>query len=263
MLGNKRGKQLKELLVIGAFISLVAFPTSSAACSLVACLGNGVEMRRDFVVDVTHGGKPLAGVTVEVRGFGGENNDSKLFSGRTAPDGTVHVGDLPPGEYWLNAELLEITAGSECFHIGSSTSTAAKKRLTYEWGDLAPAVRQIAGRLIDPQPGQDGTPIGNLLHYVDVPISEARLKIQDPLTGAVYYAESDVDGHFSFGRMPTGTYVLHIDGGTEPNGRDYESTDLLVQLSDTAWRDTLVLSRIDGGGGSCGGTYLELRNAPN
>jgi len=31
---------------------------------MASCLGNGLEMRRDFVVSVTHGGKPLTGVTV-------------------------------------------------------------------------------------------------------------------------------------------------------------------------------------------------------
>ncbi len=43
--------------------------------------------------------------------------------------------------------------------------------------------------------------------------------------------------------------MLHVDGGTEANGRDYESSDLLVALGNTAKWDTLLLSRRDAGGG--------------
>jgi Carboxypeptidase regulatory-like domain len=107
----------------------------------------------------------------------------------------------------------------------------------------------MAGRLIDSQPGYGASPILNLVHRVDVPISHAKTKLQNPGTAAVYGAESDADGNFVFGQIPPGTYVLHVDGGTEANGRDYESSDLLVALGNTAKWDTLLLSRRDAGGG--------------
>lgn len=220
-------------------------------------------MRSSFVVHVTHQDKPLAGVTVEVRKFGGENNNTDLFSGTTALDGTVQVATLPPGEYWLDAGLLGISAVSECFHIGSNASRKAKKRVTYEWGDSASAVRQIAGKLIDSQPGQGGTPIWNLIHRVDVPITEAKLKLENPLTRTVYTTTSDVDGRFTFAGIANGIYVLHIEAGIAPGDREYNSTDLLIRLSDTANRNTLLLARQDGGGGSCGDTSLRLQNTPN
>ena len=47
------------------------------------------------------------------------------------------------------------------------------------------------------------------------------------------------------------------------NGREYESTDLLVALSKKAQSDTLLLSRRNAGAGSCGGPYWEIRSAPN
>jgi hypothetical protein len=89
-------------------------------------------MRRTFVVDVTYGGTPLPGVAVKVRGFGGEKNDSELFSSVTARNGRVIVGDLPPGNYWLHAEFLGISAGSRCFPVASSSSRSAKKQIAYE-----------------------------------------------------------------------------------------------------------------------------------
>jgi hypothetical protein len=252
---------LKGLLAVGALIPLLTFPISSSACSSVSCLDKGVELRRDFVVRVTHGDKPLQGVSVRVTSAA-EGNVNKLFSGMTAADGTVRVADLPPGEYWLNAELLGIVAGTECFRVGPRPSRKAKKKVSYEWGDLAPATRQVAGRLIDSQPDQGGTPIWNQLHRVDTPVSEAKLKLQDPLSGAVYSTLSDSDGHFSFGSIPSGIYVLHIEGGTAHGGRGFESSDQLVRLSDTAKGDMLLLSHRDAGAGSCGGTYLEFQNTP-
>jgi len=87
------------------------------------------------------------------------------------------------------------------------------------------------------------------------------LRLQDPLTGAVYSTLSDSDGHFSFGQIPKGIYVLHIEAGTAPGGRGYDSTDLLVRLSDTAKQAMLLLTRSDASAGSCGGTSLELRSS--
>jgi hypothetical protein len=118
----------------------------------------------------------------------------------------------------------------------------------------------MAGRLIDSQPGHGSSPIRNQVHRVDVPIARAIMKLQGPISASVYRTESDADGHFTCGVISPGTYVLHIDSGTVSAGRDYESTDLLVALRYTAKWDTLLLSRREAGGGSCGDTYLEVRN---
>lgn len=249
---------MKLLSVSLALTLFLLFPALSDACSLTGC-DKGFELRREFVVRITHGGKPLPGVSVRITGST-EQKINELFFRLTAADGTVRVADLPPGEYWLNAELLGITAVFHCFHVNSRTSRKAKKKVNYEWGDEAPATRQIAGRLIDSQPGQGGTPLWNLLHRVEVPISEARMKLQNPLTGAVHNTVSDANGHFSFDGVPSGTYVIHIEGGTTLNGRDYDSTDQLIQLSETAKSDSLLLKRREASAGSCGGTHLELQN---
>jgi hypothetical protein len=186
-----------------------------------------------------------------------------MFSGVTAAEGTVNVAELSPGEYWLVAELLGITAGSECLHIGLHATKKSQRALSYNWGDVAPAVNQIAGRLIDSQPNQAGTPLWNQLHRVEVPIRKAELKLHDPFTGGVNSTVSDTNGHFSFHGVPDGTYVLHIEAGTAPGGRDYDSTDLLIQLKSTANQGTLVLKRRESFAGSGGGTSLELQGIPS
>jgi hypothetical protein len=130
-----------------------------------------------------------------------------------------------------------------------------------EWGDEAPATRRIAGRLIDSQPGTGENPIWNIIHRVNVPITEARLNLQDPVTRKSFSTTSDQTGTFAMEGIPAGIYVLHIEGGS--GGRDYEPTDLLIRLSPRATRDALELTRREAGGGSCGGTSLDLVNTPS
>jgi hypothetical protein len=120
----------------------------------------------------------------------------------------------------------------------------------------APATRQIAGKLIDSQPGTGEGPIWNLVHRVNVPVVGAKLTLQNPVTSETYNAISDQDGSFSFEQAPVAVYVLHIEGGG--SGRTYDPTDLQIRLSPTANRDRLELIRRDTSGGSCGGTHLEL-----
>jgi hypothetical protein len=248
-------ERLKDLLPAAFLISLLTFPIRSMACSMASCLGNGEEMSHDFVVRITFADKPLAGVSVQITG-------TKPLSATTSADGTVHVGGLPPGDYWLNTELLGISAGGQCFHVNSHSSRKAGRMLRYEWGDSAPVTQRIAGKLIDSHLVQGGNLLWNLTHRIEAPIGEAKLILQDPVTGTVYSTLSDHEGGFSFDPVPIGTYVLHVDGGTTPVGRYYESTDQLIRISGRARPSTLVLEWRVPSGGSCGGVSLQLRDAP-
>jgi hypothetical protein len=257
---HERGVELKQLFASVIFalcwlLSIQAFP-----CSMAGCIGNGIEVRGNFVVRVKHEGKPLAGVTVHVAAFG-DKEATDHFSTTTGTDGTARVTGLRPGNYWLDVDLLGISAVMECFHVSPHPSWRAKRKLSFDWGDMAPATRRIAGLLIDSQPGHGEGRLMNLLHRINVPISGARMRLEDPLTGKIYSAVSDKNGHFAFGSVPQGIYVLHIDSGTTP--REYDSTDLLIQLSDTATRNSLLLKHSEAYLGSCGGTYLELQVPSN
>ena len=213
-------------------------------------------MRSDFVVKITLQGRPLANVNTWVTRFPGEEN--KLFSGMTGNDGTVRVHNLQPGEYWLVSELLGISAGGICFHVNSHPSGKAKRVVAYGWGEDAPLTRQIAGKLIDPAPGEGAVFLQNIIHHVIAPISDAKLKLQDPLTGALYTTVSNGDGSFSFNEIAEGTYVLHIEGGATPVGHELHPTDFLFRVTDTANRGTLLLER--SGGSTCGGPYITLES---
>jgi hypothetical protein len=243
------------LSTIATATLLAVMPYTSLACSAAACINSGPEFRPDFAVVLKHEGKPLRGATVEITS-NTEGNVARRFYGVTASDGIVRVNGLSPGEYWLDARLMGIAAAYHCFHIAQRTSRNAKRRLTYEWGDVALATREVAGKLIDSQPGTGGTPLWNLLHRVNAPITGARLTLLDPFTGAVFNANSDVDGAFSFADVPDGLYVLHAEGGK--SNREFETADHLVRVTSKAKGNTLVLTKRDAGGGDCGGTSLDL-----
>lgn len=252
---------MKALLSSAVFLLILTIPVSTTACSVVGCADRGVELRRNFTVRVTHEGKALPGVSVQITG-NSEGGSHQSLSGLTGRDGTAHFANLPPGDYWIQADLLGVSAAYECFHINSSASRKAKKSRSYQWGDDPFAAYQPVGRLVDSQPGKGGNPLENLLHRVDVPMAEAKLELRPPVRGTVYTAVSDANGHFAFERVPDRTYVLHIEAGTAPGNRPFDATDLLVHFSDNAKRGTLLLSRREAAGGSCGGTSLEIADTP-
>jgi len=239
---------------------LPVFAAPAGACSLVACTNRGIEMRSDFAVKIRHADKPLPGVAVEITGPQGTSG-AKKFTVRTGTDGIARISNLAPGDYWLDAEYLDIGAAYHCFHVKEKSSRKAKCNLAYDWGDIAFGTRRIAGKLVDSQPGKGGTLIWNLTHRVDVPISTARLALQDATTGAVYHTTSDANGAFAFDGIPSGTYVLHIDAGKLEPDRDYEPSDHLIKLGSAARGDSLLLKRREASGGSCGGTSLELQQS--
>jgi Carboxypeptidase regulatory-like domain len=198
----------RPLTVVALTIAVFAVSGSANACSMAGCLGEGVEMRSKFVVAISHGGKPLTGVAVQISGNG------KQFTVFTTSDGKARIDDLPAGLYWLDAQFLGIGAAYDCFHVADQPTNKAKRRLTYTWGDEAPSTKRISGNLIDSQPNKAGAPLWNILHPVDVPIVGANLKLQDPTAGTIFTTISDSQGYFAFEAIPAGVYVLHIEGGS-------------------------------------------------
>jgi hypothetical protein len=241
--------------VAGALLMLV--PSTSLACSAVACIDNGPEFRPTFEVAVRHDGRPFRGATVEILSYA-EGKPSTRFSGVTTSNGVVRFRDLPAGKYWLNTELMGVTAAYHCFHIAQRSSRIAKVRVTYEWGNFALATRQVTGSLIDSQPGTGESPLWNLVHRRNLPIVGATLKLQDAFTGRVFISTSDMDGAFGFDTIPEGLYVLRVEGGR--SNREFESADKLIRVSPKAKGSRLTLTKHDAGGGDCGGTVLELAN---
>jgi hypothetical protein len=199
----------------------------------------------------------LAGVSIEVTDF--RSNGEVRFSGMTSATGTLQVTRLKPGAYRLRAEFLGIGAAYQCFHVAKRSSRQAESRMNYEWGDYSIATSRIAGRIVDSKPVTEGGPLWNASHRVNIPITNARITLEDPVTRQVYTTTSDWTGSFSFNQARVDTYyVLHVeDAGT---GRKFDVMDLLIQLTPSANRDELKMMRTEMD--DCGGIRLGLTNAP-
>lgn len=239
----------RAIICLGVMTGLLSFHLECVACSMAGCSNEGDEMRPTFTILVTHDDKPLAGVTFDIVSKG-----AKQFSGTTDEKGIVRIQTLPPGLYWLSGDMLGTGVVYTCFHVSGKPSKKARTDLTYTWGDDASATSRIAGRLLDSQPAKGGTPIWNLTHRVDVPITRATLTLRDPFTHAVYSTTSDQDGHFSFEGLPNGIYVLHLEGSS-PDGHTYDPSDLEIELTSGAKRGELLFK---GGPSGCGGNGIAL-----
>ena len=71
--------------------------------------------------------------------------------------------------------------------------------------------------------------------------------LENALTREALRSQSDGKGLFRFPAVPDGVYVLHIEGGK--TARAYAPTDMIVTVSHTATRDSVVLTLSEDGCG--------------
>jgi len=251
-------RNFRNILAVTSIPLLLFIAVPAHACSMASCLDKGVEVHRHFVVAVTRDEKPLNNVSVRITTFT-EKEARTVFFGETANDGLVRVQNLPAGEYWIDTDLSGISAGSRCFHVARHASKKAKRTFNFEWGDLAPSP-ESNGRSINrfSATRNNGGSLWKITHLVAFPISKAALRLEEPLTHTSYSTSSDQNGSFVFVDVPLGLYVLHVDGGKNPGGSDYEPTDQLINFTASTPRSTLQLRWDAAGGGSCGGVSLEV-----
>ena len=230
-----------------AAVTLPLLQVSAAGCSLTGCVNDGIELQPTFVVTVTHDDVPLSDVMIEITGTSQIGNAVRL-SLKTSSDGNAQVAKLAPGQYWLNASFLGISAAYQCFHVLATGSEGAKGRLNFNWGDDAPGVRRMMGHLVYSAPGKGGTPIWNLVHRVNAPIAGVNLKLLNALTGLSYTARSDENGRFDFGDIPEGTYVLHVAAGKDGD-HQYPDANFVLDVAASARFDQVLLTRANTGCG--------------
>lgn len=227
----------KSLWVASLAVGLLVWSRPLQACSVAMCAGRGVEIEPNFAVVVKLQRAGLTGAKVEIKDSGA---GSIVRTELTDRSGRATIKKLPPGDYWITVSYVGIIAADHCFHVGTQSSTAAKATLRYRWGDYGVPIRSVSGSLQEWQPGKGGTPIWNLAHGMTAPVPGATALLEDALTRNVIRSESDEEGLFRFAGVSDGVYVLHIEGGATT--RAYTPTDMIVFVSHTATRDSLVLA---------------------
>jgi hypothetical protein len=234
-------------------LAFLIAPHLSLACSS-SCLYE-TELRHSFLVRITYGNKPLPGAKITIQRVKKKDVDLDFFHGTTGVDGTVRV-KLPAGQYVVGGSYLGTHFGfddASCFHISSWPSHKARKQLESSWGDDADSAREIAGQLNISGPARTGNGGYDITRRVDYPIRQAKLTMDGPSIAEPHKTTTDDAGHFSFGGLPPGVYVVHLIPGKGPDGFEYQVQNLAMRVDPAAEASGLKVSF---GGAICGSAFV-------
>jgi hypothetical protein len=235
-------------------ICFLALAFLAAAPLSLACSSSCVyetELRHSFLVRVTYGNNPLPGAKITIQHVKKKDVDLDAFHGTTGVDGTLRV-KLPAGQYIVGGSYLGIRFGFDdvsCFHNSTWSSHKARKQLESSWGDDADSARQIAGQLNISGPARTGNRGYDITRRVDYPIKQAKLTMDGPSIAEPHKTTTDDTGHFSFGALPPGVYVVHVIPGKGSDGFEYQGQDIAMRVDPAAEASGLKVSF---GGAICG-----------
>jgi hypothetical protein len=240
-----------QRLSLLACLLLIA-PRAAVGCSLRSYQEQPV--RPDFVVVVTHGNKPIPGVEVVVTPSPGP---SAFLTASTDERGASEIHSLPAGKYWLVASYRGIEAGRELIEVSPKTKKP-RKQFNFRWADYSYEMRAVGGKLTGLVKGNTGHPLQDLIHPVEVSHPGIPITLRNAFSDEEYQTISDSSGTFLFDPLPIGTYILTIGGGAKSfGGQIADPTTFVIDLTESAKRDSLPLRLQDGG---CGGAEYDLRD---
>jgi hypothetical protein len=237
------------LCLLCFFVTELFYPTAVAACEF-RFPKHGLEVHRNFSVLIEYEGKPLPGVVVYATPL--FETSHEVIQGTTTTDGTLRLKNLRPGNYFLGTKWLGVSAGSQQIEVRARETIHATSRLEYSWGEAPILLRRVAGKVIDIRPRPIADSLQNMVKPLEVPLSGALVELRHPTNGTAYSTVTDDHGEFAFEEALNGTYVVHIESGTNPI---FARADFLVQVTPTAARESLHVGRSS----ICGGYYLQLQ----
>jgi hypothetical protein len=135
-----------------------------AAQAVFGCSLTPMELRQvssDLTVVVTHRGKPIAGIKIQVVP---EKSIEPVFSSTTDAHGTVLVEGLMVGRYHLTASHEDFDAGKEWIEVVAVPTAKTKRRFDFQWADWSYESREVAGTLTGLVPGNTGKPLMDIVH---------------------------------------------------------------------------------------------------
>lgn len=252
LLSRQNGERVAVSCFCGGRIHCVACAEPFSSVFRANVPGQWQRARPTFSVRVTHDKKPLSGATVTLHGWTpvGTEVESVIV---TDSNGIARVAGVQPGNYGMTAKFLGIGAWSDCFHVNSNSSILATRRLTIEWGQFPNlSSGQLDGTLVESRPPATGTPLWRASHRAEVALDGVHLNATNVETRAVASATSGVDGTFTFGSLPDGDWVLHIDDSDSISGYN-----LLFRVNARGHGKPLIIERRDSGCGT--GFDVQLR----
>jgi len=211
------------------------------------------QASRDFRVTVTHKGKPIAGIQVQITPQG-TTNEAALTE-FTDEQGVVLVRGLAAGRYFLTASHLDFDAGNEWIEVATVRHPKAKKSFAFQWEDGSLETRRVAGTLSSLAPGKTGNKIMDLVHPNEIVHPGVGVTLQGAFSDEKYSTVSDSSGFFTIEPVPSGIYVLTIAGGAPSIYGVGEETRRVVDVV-PASRISLLRFQLQGG---CVGAAYDLK----
>jgi hypothetical protein len=231
---------------------------SLLTCALQAAFGCSLqslelkEVSSNLKIVVTHRGKPIAGIKVEVVP---EKSTEPIVTGATDEHGTVLISGLMVGQYHLTASHDDCDAGKEWIEVVAVPDAKTKKRFDFQWADRSYQTRRVAGTLSGTVPGNTGNKLMDILHPKETSFPGVSITLKNAFSDDTYQTVSDSTGTFLLDGVPDGIYVLTIGGGLASVTGISDVTSQLIDVISTTTRDSLPLRLKDTG---CYRTEFEL-----
>lgn len=160
---NRRVCRRKLLVMTRAILRMLPLLGFGVPAAF-GCSMQSMELRQvspDLIVVVTHRGKPIAGITVQVVP---ENSVEPAFTRDTDEHGTVLIEGLIVGRYHLTASREGFDAGKEWIEVVATPDAKTKKRFEFQWADWSYQTRSAAGTLTGLVAGETGHPLMDIVH---------------------------------------------------------------------------------------------------
>ncbi len=193
----------------------------------------------NITVKVTHSGKPIAGIGVEI--VPPAEGADPVFRAVSDENGTVHVRGLMVGKYYLVASHLGFEAGREWIEVVSGADAKTVQHFDFQWADDAWQTRSVAGGLVGTVPGDTGNKIMDLVHPKETVYPGVAIILKSAFSDAEYQTLTDSTGSFFVGPVPDGIYVLTIAGGMSSVYGIGEESKQVIDLNRMAHRSSLRL----------------------
>jgi len=179
----------------------------------LTCSLQPMELRQaspDLTVVVTHRGRPVAGIEVQVVP---EKSTEPVFTGITDERGTVLIVGLLVGQYHLTASHDDFEAGREWIEVVAIPDARTKKRFDFQWADWSYATRSVTGTLTGLVPGDTGNKLMDIVHPRETVYPGVDITLKNAFSDGEYRTVSDSTGTFVIGDVPDGIYIMTIAGG--------------------------------------------------
>lgn len=218
-----------------------------AAQAAFGCSLTPMELRQvfsDLTVVVTHRGKPIAGIKVQVVP---EKSTEPVFSSTTDEHGTVSVEGLMVGRYYLTASHEDFDAGMEWIEVVAVPDAKTKRHFDFQWADWSYQSREVAGTLTGLIPGNTGKPLMDIVHPRETFFPGVAITLKNAFSTDEYRTVSDSTGAFLIVDVPEGVYILTIAAGMKSVTGIADVTRVVLDVIRTTTTTSLPLKLKDSG----------------